>query len=112
MVKPTFSASHFAAALTAILVSYGSAAVIIYQTDSSFGDTPPQISCWFTSLSLACGVLTLFLSLRYKTPIMVAWCTPGAALMVGMQGIQLPDATAAFVFAAALMFFFLHHRFI
>ncbi len=106
MVKPTFSASHFAAALTAILVSYGSAAVIIYQAASSFGATPSQISSWFTSLSLACGVLTLFLSLRYKTPIMVAWCTPGAALMVGMQGIQLPDATAAFVFAAALMFFF------
>lgn len=106
MVKPTFSASHFAAALTAILVSYGSAAVIIYQAASSFGATPPQISSWFTSLSLACGVLTLFLSLRYKTPIMVAWCTPGAALMVDMQGIQLPEATAAFIFAAALMFFF------
>lgn len=106
MVKPIFSASHFAAALTAILVSYGSAAVIIYQAASSFGATPTQISSWFTSLSLACGVLTLCLSLRYKVPIMIAWCTPGAALMVGMQGISLPAATAAFIFAAALMLFF------
>lgn len=105
MPKPIFSASHFAAAIAAILVSYGSAAVIIYQAALSFGATTAQISSWFTSLSLACGAFTLFLSLRYKAPIMIAWCTPGAALMVGIQGVQLPEAVAAFLFAGALMLF-------
>ncbi|NOL49144.1 benzoate/H(+) symporter BenE family transporter [Pelistega europaea] len=106
MTKPILSASHFAAAVAALLVSYGSSAVIIYQAALSFGSTPIQINSWFTSLGIACGLLTLGLSLKYKTPIMVAWCTPGAALMVGMTGIPLSEATGAFLFAGALMLFF------
>lgn len=105
MPKPTFALSHIAAAIAALLVAYGSAAVIVYQAATSFGANTAQIGSWFTSLSLACGTLTLFLSYRYKAPIMVAWCTPGAALMVGIQGVHLPEAIAAFMFAGALMLF-------
>lgn len=106
MTKPTFSASHFAAAVAALLVSYGSGAVIIYQAALSFGSTPLQINSWFTSLGLACALLTLTLSIKYKAPVMVTWCTPCAALTVGMTGITLSDAVGAFMFAGAAMFFF------
>ena len=61
-----FSSAHFAAAVAAILVSYGSSAVIIFQAAQAFGSTPQQISSWFTALGLGCGVLTLLLSLRFK----------------------------------------------
>jgi predicted benzoate:H+ symporter BenE len=44
-------------------------------------------------------VLTLGLSVRYKAPVMMAWCTPGAALMAGMSGISLNEAVAGFIFA-------------
>ncbi len=98
-----FSSAHFAAAVAAILVSYGSSAVIIFQAAQAFGSTPQQISSWFTALGLGCGVLTLLLSLRFKAPVMVAWSTPGAAMMVGMSGIPLGQAVGAFMFAAALM---------
>ena len=34
---------------------------------------------------------------------MMAWCTPGAALMAGMSGISLNEAVAGFIFAGGLM---------
>ncbi len=103
MPAARFSPSHFAAALAALLVSYGSSAVIIYQAAQSFGATAAQIASWFTIIGLACGVLTIGLSVRYKAPVMMAWCTPGAAMMVGVSGVPLSQAVAAFMFAGALM---------
>lgn len=98
-----FSAAHLSAALAALLVSYGSAAVIIYQAAIAFGASQSQIVSWFTSLSLVCGLLTVVLSIRYKAPVMIAWCTPGAAVLAGVSGIPMADAVAGFMVAAAAM---------
>ena len=103
MSKQGFTSAHFAAAVSALLVSYGSSAVIIYQAAQSFGAAPDQITSWFTALAAASGVLTLWASLRYRVPVMYAWCTPGAALMVGMSGISMGQAVAAFMVSAAVM---------
>lgn len=98
-----FSPSYFAAAIAAVLVSYGSSAVIIFQAAQALGASGSQIVSWFTAIALACGVLTLTLSLRYRVPVMIAWCTPGAAVMAGLSGISLPHAVTGFIFAGALM---------
>lgn len=98
-----FTAAHFSAAVSTLLVSYGSSAVIIYQAAQAFGANDTQIASWFTSLGLVCGLLTLGLSLRHKAPVLIAWCTPGAAMMAGLSGVSLAQGTGAFVFAAALM---------
>lgn len=102
-MKGRFSASHFAAALAAVLVSYGSSAVIIFQAAQAFGANDVQTASWFTGLGIACGVLTVYLSVRYRAPVMIAWCTPGAAMMVGLSGVSLAQGVAAFMFAAALL---------
>lgn len=98
-----FTAAHLSAAVAALLVSYGSAAVIIYQAALAFGASQNQIISWFTSLSLMCGILTIVLSIRYKAPVMIAWCTPGAAVLAGVSGIPMQDAVAGFIVAAAAM---------
>ena len=50
------------------------------------------------------AVTSFILAVRYKQPIMVAWSTPGAALMAtGTTGITFPEAVGAFIFAGALM---------
>ena len=53
----SFSPAHFAAAVAALLVSYGSSAVIIFQAAQAFGATDAQITSWFTIIGLVCGVL-------------------------------------------------------
>lgn len=96
-------ANHFSAALATLFVSYGSSAVIIFQAAQSFGATATQTASWFTALGLVCGLLTVALSLRHRTPVIIAWCTPGAAMLAGSQGSSMAEAVGAFVFAALLM---------
>lgn len=98
-----FTVSHLMAAVAAVLVSYGSSAVIVFQAAQAFGATDAQINSWFTALALVCGILTFGLSRRFRAPVMFAWCTPGAALMAGMSGIPLSHAVAAFMAAGGLM---------
>jgi benzoate membrane transport protein len=49
------------------------------------------------------GVSTLALTLWRKVPILTAWSTPGAALLVsGLQGVTL-QAVGVFIFANGLI---------
>jgi benzoate membrane transport protein len=67
-------------------VGYASSAAIIWQAAASAGQRE-QIAGWMTALGLGMGVSTLALTLWRKVPILTAWSTPGAALLVsGLQG--------------------------
>jgi benzoate membrane transport protein len=92
------------AGFIAVLVGYASSAAIIWQAAAAAGATSMQISGWMTALGLAMGVSTLALTLWRKVPILTAWSTPGAALLVGgLQGATLNDAVGVFIFANALI---------
>ena len=92
------------AGFVAVLVGYASSAAIIWQAAAAAGATPGQIAGWMTALGLAMGVSTLALSGWRKVPVLTAWSTPGAALLVsGLQGVTLPEAVGVFIFANALI---------
>lgn len=56
------------------------------------------------ALGIGMGASGLILSLYYKTPILTAWSTPGAALLaVSLVGIPLNQAIGAFIFCGALL---------
>lgn len=92
------------AGFVAVLVGYTSSAAIIFQAAAAAGATPAQIGGWLSVLGIAMGVTSLGLSLYYRTPILTAWSTPGAALLVsGLQGVTLNQAVGVFIFANALI---------
>ncbi|EKT3980714.1 benzoate/H(+) symporter BenE family transporter [Klebsiella aerogenes] len=92
------------AGFVAVLVGYASSAAIIWQAAAAAGADAGQIAGWMTALGLAMGVSTLVLTLWRKVPILTAWSTPGAALLVsGLQGATLAQAVGIFVFANALI---------
>ena len=92
------------AGFVAVLVGYASSAAIIWQAAASAGATPGQIAGWMTALGLAMGISTLALSGWRKVPVLTAWSTPGAALLVsGLQGVTLAEAVGIFIFANALI---------
>ncbi|EOW0179112.1 benzoate/H(+) symporter BenE family transporter [Klebsiella aerogenes] len=92
------------AGFVAVLVGYASSAAIIWQAAAAAGADAAQIAGWMTALGLAMGVSTLVLTLWRKVPILTAWSTPGAALLVsGLQGATLAQAVGIFVFANALI---------
>ena len=92
------------AGFVAVLVGYASSAAIIWQAAAAAGADAGQIAGCMTALGLAMGVSTLVLTLWRKVPILTAWSTPGAALLVsGLQGATLAQAVGIFVFANALI---------
>lgn len=81
-----YSSTHATGGFLAVLIGYASSAAIIWQAAIVAGATTAQISGWMTALGLAMGVSTLTLTLWYRVPVLTAWSTPGAALLVtGLQ---------------------------
>ncbi|HCB1501754.1 benzoate membrane transport protein [Klebsiella oxytoca] len=92
------------AGFVAVLVGYASSAAIIWQAAAAAGADATQIAGWMTALGLGMGISTLALTLWQKVPILTAWSTPGAALLVsGLQGVTLEQAVGVFIFANALI---------
>ncbi|MFV7495053.1 benzoate/H(+) symporter BenE family transporter [Klebsiella michiganensis] len=92
------------AGFVAVLVGYASSAAIIWQAAAAAGADAAQIAGWMTALGLGMGISTLALTVWRKVPILTAWSTPGAALLVsGLQGVTLSQAVGVFIFANALI---------
>ena len=92
------------AGFLAVLIGYASSGAIIWQAAIVAGATTAQISGWMTALGLAMGVSTLTLTLWYRVPVLTAWSTPGAALLVtGLQGLTLNEAIGVFIVTNALI---------
>lgn len=98
------SLSQISAGFVSVLVGYTSAAVIVFQAAQAGGATPEQIGSWLWALGLGMGICGGLLSLCYRTPVMVAWSTPGAALLVtSLPGVPMGEAIGAFLFCSALI---------
>lgn len=100
----SLSFSPLLAGFVAVLVGYASSAAIIWQAAAVAGASDMQIAGWMTALGLGMGISTLALTLWYKTPVLTAWSTPGAALLAtSLKGVSLNDAVGIFMFANALI---------
>ena len=98
------SVSAVVAGFVTVLVGFASAAVIVFQAAGAVGATEAQVSSWLLALGLGMGLTCSLLSLRYRVPIVTAWSTPGAALLVTSgAGLSIEEATGAFLVSAALI---------
>ena len=103
------NASAFAAGFVAVLVGFTSSVAIVFQAALAFNATPAQIASWMFALGIGMGLCTLVPSLWLKKPIMIAWSTPGAAVLAtaGVAGgFSMADAVGAFIVSAALITLF------
>ncbi|MDF2641065.1 MAG: benzoate transport protein [Pseudomonas sp.] len=98
------SPSAVVAGFIAMMTGCTSSLVLMFQAGQAAGLTGGQISSWLWSLFLGMAVCSIGLSLRYRTPISVAWSTPGAALLItSMGGVSYPEAIGAFITSAVLV---------
>lgn len=103
-MKKLFNLSHLSAGFTAVLVGYTSSVVIIIQAATSAGATPSQIESWLLALGVTMGLTSIAYSWFYKTPILTAWSTPGAAMLViASQQYELPVVIGSFVVSGVLI---------
>ena len=106
-LRRDFSVSAAVAGLIAVIVSYGGPAAIIFQAAAKAGLSPGQITSWIWAISIGSGLAGVALSLRYRVPVIVAWSTPGAALLAaGWAAYPYPEAIGAFLLAGVAITIF------
>ncbi len=100
------SLSAFSAGFVAVLVGFTSSVAIVFQAALAFKAAPELITSWMWALGLGMGLCTLLPSLWLRKPVMVAWSTPGAAVLAtaGLAGgFSMAEAVGAFMLCALLI---------
>ena len=99
-----FAVSHVAAGFVAVLVGYTSSVAIIFQAATAAGATAAELASWMWALGIGMGASCIGLSLYFRTPILTAWSTPGAALLAtGLVGLTMNQAIGVFLASSALI---------
>lgn len=93
------------AGVLSAVVAFATAFAIVIAGLAAAGASPAEAASGLFALCLATGALTVFFSLRWRMPIVIAWSTPGAALLIvsGAPEGGYPAAVGAFLAAAAMM---------
>ena len=98
------SVSAIAAGFVTVLVGFASSAAIVFQAAQALGATPGQTASWMWALGLGMGATCIGLSLRWKMPVVTAWSTPGAAVLVtSAAGVPMAEAIGGFLLSALLI---------
>jgi benzoate membrane transport protein len=100
------SGSAITAGFVAVLVGFTSSVAIVFQAALAFQASPELMTSWMWALGLGMGLCTLVPSLWLRKPVMVAWSTPGAAVLAtaGLAGgFSMAEAVGAFMLCAALI---------
>jgi benzoate membrane transport protein len=106
-MRISFSHSQITAGFIAVLVGVTSSIALVFQAATVAGATSAEISSWILSLGVGVGVSCIGLSLYYRIPILTAWSTPSAALLItSLSGVSLSNAIGAFIFSATLTILF------
>lgn len=96
-------ASMISSALVAALVGYGSTIALVLSAAAAVGATAEQTASWVLAICLAKAAGSALLSVWARVPVVLAWSTPGAALIAATSGISMAEAVGAFVLAGVLM---------
>jgi benzoate membrane transport protein len=98
------SVSAIAAGFVTVLVGFTSSAAVVFQAAQALGATPAQIASWIWALGMGMGLTCIGLSLRYRMPVVTAWSTAGAAMLIGSaEGLSMGEAIGAFMISALLV---------
>ncbi len=95
------SASALVAGVISALVNYSGPFLIVLEATRAAGLNEAQTASWVWAVSIGNGVCSIALSLFTRMPIIVAWSTPGAALLIAsLGGFNFSDAVGAFLVAS------------
>lgn len=96
--------SALTAAAVGVIVGFGGTVALVVQAGQNLGASPLQVVSMVTALCLGIGVPGLLLSWRLRIPVILAWSTPGAALLAASTlGLDWSTAVGAFIIAGLLM---------
>ena len=90
------------AGLISVIVNYGGTFILVFQAAKVAGLSPELTASWVWSVSIGVGLSGLYLSWRYREPIITAWSTPAAAFLVtAWATTPYGEAVGAYMVSAA-----------
>ena len=100
-----FSIQAVAAGMLAAFVGFASTFAVIVQGLIAVGASQEEAASGLMALSISMGVCAIWLSLRTRLPISVAWSTPGGALLATSGTVEggFAVAVGAFVVCGMLI---------
>ena len=96
-------ASLISAAFVAALVGYGSTIALVLAAAAAVGASEAQTASWVLAVCLAKAVGSAVLSIWHRVPVVLAWSTPGTALVAATTGLSIEMAVGAFVVTGLLI---------
>lgn len=95
------SVSAIVAGAVSALVNYSGPFLIVLEATRAAGLDDAQTASWVWAVSIGNGLCSIALSLFTRMPIIVAWSTPGAALLIAsLGGFSFSEAVGAFLLAS------------
>lgn len=93
------------AGIVAALVGYTSSFAVVLSGLRGVGASPAQAASGLLAVTATMAVATLLLTRRYRIPVLIAWSTPGAALLATTGTVHggWPAAIGAFLICGALI---------
>ncbi len=93
--------------MAAVVVGYVSTILVVMKGSEAVGASAAQQASTAAATCFAMAFASLILGVRYRMPLIIAWSTPGSALLASsagaLQGISYGQALGAFVITGLLM---------
>ncbi|WP_441251285.1 benzoate/H(+) symporter BenE family transporter [Kitasatospora sp. McL0602] len=97
-IRRDVSVPALLAGVICIAVGFSGPLVVVLAAAAAGHLDAAHTSSWIWAVSMGCGVTCFALSWRTRTPVIVAWSTPGAALLVTSLGAYpYREAVGAFL---------------
>lgn len=104
-LKNDWSLSATVAGFLAVLISYSGPLIIFFQAAQRAHVSTDMMVSWIWGISIGAAVSGIYLSIKYKTPVITAWSAPGTALLVTLfPNVSLNEAVAAYITSAIVIF--------
>ena len=93
----------FAGGVT-VLVGFTSSLALVFQAAQATGADAAQMASWVWALGMGMAATCIGLSWRYRTPVVTAWSTSGAAmLIISAPGLPMGEVVGAFVLSSLMV---------
>ena len=104
-LKQDWSLSASVAGFLAVLIAYAGPLVIFFQAAQAAQVAEAMMASWIWGISIGTAIPGIYLSIKYKAPIVTAWSAPGTVLLVTLfPQMSINEAVAAYIISAIVIF--------
>lgn len=104
-LRDDWSLSASVAGFLAVTVAYAGPLIIFFQAAQAAQVSDSMMASWIWGISIGAAIPGIYLSIKYKTPVIGGWSAPGTALLVTLfPQMSVNEAIAAYIISAIVIF--------